>query len=94
MRRVSEKEDKAQYSQKPYTIEQYRSIDFNIKFDGDSPIRLYGDCRDNGHILTLDTVGGVSYQPQADKANWSYRAAMHFAGDLSHMADEVKEHAE
>lgn len=83
-------EDYKHYYTDPYTIDQYRSVDFKIKFDEPNPVRLYGDCRDRGHILTLDTVGVLPHHPNADKASWSYGAAMHFGGDLSHMVDEVK----
>lgn len=56
------------------TLKHYRAIDFQMRFH-DGPFRIYGDCRDQGHVLTYTDQYGSA---KCDHAIWDINEPLGF----------------
>lgn len=48
------------------TLKTYQDLDFEMRFN-EGPFRMYGDCRDEGHVLTWEK----NMMSKCDKPTWS-----------------------
>jgi hypothetical protein len=56
------------------TLKHYRDVGFELRYH-DGPLRIYGDCRDEGHIFTYKSDFGKA---KCDHAMWHLNEALRF----------------
>lgn len=53
------------------TLKHYRDLGFDMHYSDGASFRIYGDCRDNGHVLTYERMHG---RGKCDKVIWDVGA--------------------
>ena len=66
-------------------LRHYREVDFEMKFS-DGPLRIYGDARDQGHVLTYEKTHG---RARCDKVIWDVNAPLHFLFDVNTLHSQL-----
>ncbi len=69
-------------------LRHYRENDFDMKFRRDAPFRIYGDARDEGHVLTYEKMHG---RARCDKVIWDVSAPLWFLFEVNTLHAQLTE---
>ncbi|KKM86210.1 hypothetical protein LCGC14_1281270 [marine sediment metagenome] len=70
------------------TLAHYRKIDFQPHFQEVGNFRAYGDCRDQGHVLTYQKIG--NHSGKCDHTIWDINAPLHFFFEIKILGEQLE----
>lgn len=70
------------------TLADYRALNFKMEYHAGPPFRLYGDCRDKGHVLTYSKV--LSPFGSCDKVRWNIQEPMWWLFHVNHLWKQIQ----